>query len=184
MARTNERELDITAPNRAPAQPAPEAPPLERVEYVDSIKAFLVWMGTRKTYLLHLRVLPEADSSPVARVRIARGRHYFRVRQASGNTFDVPWDAVLYHCEPEYAYFRGREAGKANKDRAQRIGQRVRALRRSKGMTLARLAELAGMRRPNVSRLELGQHTPSLETLERIASALEVPVVGLVTVAP
>ena len=38
------------------------------------------------------------------------------------------------------------------------------------------------MKRPNLSRLEHGQHLPSLETLERVAAALAVPVAELVAV--
>jgi len=35
------------------------------------------------------------------------------------------------------------------------------------------------MERPNLSRLEHGRHLPSLDTLERIAEALEVPIAAL-----
>jgi transcriptional regulator with XRE-family HTH domain len=35
------------------------------------------------------------------------------------------------------------------------------------------------MKRPNLSRLEHGKHLPSLETLEQLADALEVPVAQL-----
>ncbi|MBI2997673.1 MAG: helix-turn-helix transcriptional regulator [Deltaproteobacteria bacterium] len=34
--------------------------------------------------------------------------------------------------------------------------------------------------RPNLSRVESGRHRPSLETLEKIAAALKVPIVDLV----
>lgn len=46
--------------------------------------------------------------------------------------------------------------------------------------TITALAQAAGMERPNLSRLEHGKHVPSLDTLERVAKALRVPVVKLV----
>jgi transcriptional regulator with XRE-family HTH domain len=41
-------------------------------------------------------------------------------------------------------------------------------------LTQAKLADLLGMRQPNIARLESGEHTPSLETLGRISSQLGI----------
>lgn len=48
-------------------------------------------------------------------------------------------------------------------------------------MSQRALAERAGMPYPMVARLELGQTDPRLSTLERLAEALEIPVVDLLT---
>ena len=114
------------------------------------------------------------------RWRLGRARHYFRVIKESRNSFEVPWDEVLYHCEPEYEYHKGRQPANSPKERTERIGQRLRAERQRRRLTIAEVAERAGLQRPNLSRLEHGRHTPSLETLERIASALGIPVARLV----
>jgi transcriptional regulator with XRE-family HTH domain len=47
-------------------------------------------------------------------------------------------------------------------------------------MTQAQLARAAGILRPNLSRIESGKHRPSVETLEKIAAALKLPVVDLI----
>jgi len=57
-----------------------------------------------------------------------------------------------------------------------RLGQRLRALRLAEGLTQAELARRTGIHRPNIARVEAGRHTPSLETLARLASAIGVPI--------
>ena len=60
-----------------------------------------------------------------------------------------------------------------------RIGLRVRALRRAKGLSQARLAEEAHKSLDAVSSLERGKYRPTLETLLGVARALDVPVSAL-----
>lgn len=56
-----------------------------------------------------------------------------------------------------------------------RLGARLRELRLEAGLTQAELARRTGIHRPNIARVEAGRHTPSLETLARIATAIGVP---------
>jgi DNA-binding XRE family transcriptional regulator len=55
-----------------------------------------------------------------------------------------------------------------------RLGQRLRELRLAAGLTQAELARRTGIHRPNIARVEAGRHTPSLETLARLAQAIGV----------
>ena len=55
------------------------------------------------------------------------------------------------------------------------LGARLRSLRVAAGLTQAELARRTGIHRPNIARVEAGRHTPSLETLARLASAIGVP---------
>jgi DNA-binding XRE family transcriptional regulator len=55
------------------------------------------------------------------------------------------------------------------------LGERLRKLRLAAGLTQAELARRTGIHRPNIARVEAGRHTPSLETLNRLASAIGVP---------
>lgn len=55
------------------------------------------------------------------------------------------------------------------------LGARLKALRLEAGLTQAELARRTGIHRPNIARVEAGRHTPSLETLSRIANAIGVP---------
>ncbi len=56
----------------------------------------------------------------------------------------------------------------------ERLGARLRELRLAAGLTQAELARRTGIHRPNIARVEAGRHTPSLETLARIAGAIGV----------
>ena len=56
-----------------------------------------------------------------------------------------------------------------------RLGARLRELRLEAGLTQAELARRTGIHRPNIARVEAGRHTPSLETLSRLANAIGVP---------
>ncbi|MFE6335233.1 helix-turn-helix domain-containing protein [Streptomyces sp. NPDC002776] len=49
----------------------------------------------------------------------------------------------------------------------------VRSWRRQRGMSQARLAELAGTGQAAISRIESGRDLPTLALLERIAAALD-----------
>lgn len=55
----------------------------------------------------------------------------------------------------------------------------IAKIRKSKKMRQHQLADACGMSQPNISDIERGKHNPSLETLHRIANALEVSVSDL-----
>lgn len=55
------------------------------------------------------------------------------------------------------------------------VAGQVRALRRSRGMQQARLAEAIGRTAEAVSNIERAKSLPALDTLTSIAAALEVP---------
>ncbi|MBL7521925.1 helix-turn-helix domain-containing protein, partial [Frankia sp. CNm7] len=54
------------------------------------------------------------------------------------------------------------------------IGVAIRAARRRAGMPMTALAEKAGVSQPYLSQLENGRNNPSIQTLYRIANALEL----------
>ena len=54
------------------------------------------------------------------------------------------------------------------------ISEKLRTLRTEKGLTQEKLAELSGLPQSHISRLEGGKHSPSNQTLAKIAAALEV----------
>jgi DNA-binding XRE family transcriptional regulator len=59
-------------------------------------------------------------------------------------------------------------------DRHDAFGQRVRAFRRSRGLTQADLAAGAHLDRKTINRIENSQYSPSLSSVFAIAEALEV----------
>ena len=49
------------------------------------------------------------------------------------------------------------------------LGDQIRTLRTGRGMTQARLAELAGVTWSFIAKVEAGNRLPSMDTLERLA---------------
>ncbi len=56
----------------------------------------------------------------------------------------------------------------------QKVGQTIREIRESQGMTQEMLAEKSGLPQSHISRLECGKHTPTDLTIEKISAALNV----------
>ena len=61
------------------------------------------------------------------------------------------------------------------------VGANLRRLRSRRGLSLARLAERSGVSRAMLSQIELGQSTPTISVLWKIAGALGVPFSALIT---
>ena len=61
-----------------------------------------------------------------------------------------------------------------NQETVENIGQRIRQLRESRTMTQSQLQSRSKVSRSYLSRIESGQMTPSLGTLEKISEALNV----------
>lgn len=59
------------------------------------------------------------------------------------------------------------------------IGTRLRSLRENKGMSQGDVEKITGMLRCYISRVENGHTIPSVQTLERFARALELPLYEL-----
>ena len=59
------------------------------------------------------------------------------------------------------------------------IGTRLRALRESKKFSQGDIEKRTGLLRCYISRVENGHTVPSIETLEKLASALEIPLYQL-----
>ena len=63
-------------------------------------------------------------------------------------------------------------AGATDEELLKLVGQRIRFLRKEKGMSLQDLAYQIGMEKSNLSVIENGKSNPQLLTYARIASAL------------
>ena len=59
------------------------------------------------------------------------------------------------------------------------IGQRLKKLREQKGFSQGDIENASGLLRCYISRVEHGHTVPALETLERFAAALDVPLYRL-----
>jgi len=60
------------------------------------------------------------------------------------------------------------------------IGERIRHIRRQKGMTQKQVADACGMADSAIRKYESGTQVPKIETLCRIAAALDMPITELI----
>ena len=59
------------------------------------------------------------------------------------------------------------------------IGSRIKEIRSKKNIMQIQLAEMIGTTQSAVAAIESGRRTPKIETLQRIAAALNVPLLSL-----
>jgi transcriptional regulator with XRE-family HTH domain len=64
------------------------------------------------------------------------------------------------------------------------IGERLKGLRERKGMSQGDVEKCTGLLRCYISRVENGHTVPSVDTLEKMARALEIPMYRLFTDDP
>jgi transcriptional regulator with XRE-family HTH domain len=65
--------------------------------------------------------------------------------------------------------------GTNGKEQSMQLGERLRELRLLRALTLLQLSQATGLSVSYLSDLERGRTTPSLETLEKLASVYDVP---------
>lgn len=115
-------------------------------------------------------VLPEDDGSNVESIELFDDDKRAVLTLESGKTIEVTSSFVAQKSLIRRAYTpnNGEVDGVT-------LGKRIRELRLAAGLTQAELARRTGIHRPNIARVEAGRHTPSLETLTRLAQAIGVP---------
>lgn len=52
------------------------------------------------------------------------------------------------------------------------VGKKIQHIRKQKGMTQEKLAEMIGIEVPSLSNIETGKFAPSIETLQKLSSVL------------
>lgn len=62
------------------------------------------------------------------------------------------------------------------------IGDRIKAARKDKGLTQKQLEELCGINAANIRKYESGRQNPKIETLQKIAEALDTSIFSLIEV--
>jgi transcriptional regulator with XRE-family HTH domain len=70
------------------------------------------------------------------------------------------------------------------KDIQELLGKRIRGLRNKAGLTIAQLAEKANLSDNFIGCIERGERSPTLKTLEKVASALGVEIADLFVFSP
>jgi transcriptional regulator with XRE-family HTH domain len=89
--------------------------------------------------------------------------------------------SVTRHHDPILPGPRSAPRKTRRSDGTPEVGANLRRLRSRRGLSLARLAERSGVSRAMLSQIELGQSTPTISVLWKIAGALGVPFSALIT---
>ena len=86
----------------------------------------------------------------------------------NGEHIEIPWDFARHYCDESY-----RSTVEAIAMRGRRtLGERLRTLRDSAGLTQEQLARAANIGRVTLVRIENGEQTPRVKTLTAVAEAL------------
>lgn len=114
-------------------------------------------------------VVPEDDGSRIESIQIAEDLSRAVLTLASGLEIELTTSLVAHR-----SLLQSQSGSEPDVDGV-KLGKRIRELRLAAGLTQAELARRTGIHRPNIARVEAGRHTPSLETLARLAQAIGVP---------
>jgi DNA-binding XRE family transcriptional regulator len=140
----------------------------------------LALLGDGSAALLTRPIGEEDDNSDVAGITLEGDAQTATLRLSSGRQIVIRASGVaatsMRPAEPT-----GNGVGAQGAVDGARLGARLRELRLAAGLTQAELARRTGIHRPNIARVEAGRHTPSLETLARLASAIGVPTTLVLT---
>jgi len=71
-----------------------------------------------------------------------------------------------------------------NKDYLKKVGERIKKIRIEKNITQTELGYLCDIERPNIARIESGGNNLTVLTLRKIAKALEIDVVEILSNLP
>lgn len=134
----------------------------------------LAILGDGRSVILPRPVADRDDGSDVVSIDLGEDASSAVLGLSSGISVELRAAAVAAKAEPPHAA-AGNGSGNGVPIDGARLGQRLRELRLAAGLTQAELARRTGIHRPNIARVEAGRHTPSLETLARIATAIGVP---------
>jgi len=144
----------------------------ENVKYLEKENVFSCTFKNGEIYFLPRKNIAGDNNRQIKRIVISKDRYAFKVI-LDGGEFYIPWDYVLHECEDKYEH---REDASANRLSPSDIGKRIKEIRMKLGIKQVELEKRTGINRENIYRLENGKHHPNIDTLEKIADALNIPI--------
>jgi DNA-binding XRE family transcriptional regulator len=146
----------------------------ERFEYLSVSprgSALLAILGDGRALLLARPLNADDDGGEIKAIQLSADARSAEIELASGGKLSLRSNALSRH----HANGSSEAAASLADIDGATLGRRLRTLRLAAGLTQAELARRTGIHRPNIARVEAGRHTPSLETLARLAQAIGVP---------
>ena len=97
------------------------------------------------------------------------------IRTRQGEVTEISWDFARHFGDQEH---RDHVAETASRGRL-KLARRLRNLRRESNLSRQKLAELSGVGRATIARIEAASQSPRLETIQRLAAAMGYPIQAL-----
>ena len=97
------------------------------------------------------------------------------IRTKRGEVAEIPWDFARHAGDHDYRKHVDRTALEGQR----RFAERLSSLRRRSGLSQRELAELSGVGRVTIARIEAASQSPKLETVQRLATAMGYPIQAL-----
>jgi DNA-binding XRE family transcriptional regulator len=167
LAGTLGRRADATRPRR-----------FEYLTVSPRANELLALLGDGTVVLVPRPVAEDDDGSEVSSIELGGDAQTATLKLGSGKALTLRAGAVCdsgKDSAEQIDHYTGNGGNGVSAVDGARLGARLRELRLAAGLTQAELARRTGIHRPNIARVEAGRHTPSLETLARLASAIGVP---------
>lgn len=101
--------------------------------------------------------------------------HELIVRNRDGRVAEIPWDFARNFGDAEYRDRMAEETLRGQR----KFAQRLRRLRRDADLSQQKLADLSGVGRVTIARIEAATQSPKLDTIQKLASAMGYPVQAL-----
>jgi len=112
------------------------------------------------------KILPGEINQP--RWERLRFNPYEIILPTANGEIEVSWSTIRVLSNAEYSVYLAQVAA----EQAKKIGRRISALRKGRGIKSKELAERAGISPQSLSRIENGKHDISFSTLQKILSAM------------
>ncbi len=150
----------------------------DSVEFLNEEKVFACTFQNKETFFLKAKDIPDYDGAEPVQSFIDKERYHFTIRTPLGGEYVIPWDYVRHLYDEKYEYHKSKASHAIT---SEEIAKRIVEFRKIKNLTQEQLADKTGILRANIARIESGKHYPSLVTLEKVAKALQMPVVSIVS---
>ena len=101
--------------------------------------------------------------------------HELIVRNRDGRVAEIPWDFARHFGDAEYRDRMAQETLRGQR----KFAERLRRLRREADLSQQKLADLSGVGRVTIARIEAAAQSPRLDTIQKLASAMGYPIQAL-----
>ena len=134
------------------------------VSFADGLVSFIPWHSIREIH----------SQSDVDSIEFNTPNEVV-VRNRDGRVAEIPWDFARHFGDAGYRDRMAQETLRGQR----KFAERLRRLRREADLSQQKLADLSGVSRVTIARIEAASQSPKLDTIQKLASAMGYPVQAL-----